>query len=120
METLLSKLRQEQGKAGPTPYLDTVLAAFPQQSKEHAHQPKRAGEHSKAQPLLEPLSERELQVLQLLARGASNLEIAHELMIVVDTVKRHVSHIFGKLDVQNRVQAVRRAQELGLLDGQHV
>jgi len=121
METLLSQLRQELGKAGPTPYLDTVLAAFAQQSKEHAqHQPKRAGEHSKAQPLLEPLSERELEVLQLLARGASNLEIAHELVIVVDTVKRHVSHIFGKLDVQNRVQAVRRAQELGLLDEEHL
>ena len=116
METLLSQLRQEQGKARPTPYLDTVLAAFPQQNKEYAHQPKRAGEHSKAQPLREPLSEREREVLQLLARGASNLEIAQELVIVVDTVKRHVSHIFAKLGVQNRVQAVRRAQELGLLD----
>ena len=116
MAALLSQLRQEQGKAGPTPYLDTVLAAFAQQSKEHAHQPQHAGEHSKAQPLREPLSEREREVLQLLARGASNLEIAHELVIVVDTVKRHVSHIFSKLGVHSRVQALRRARELGLLD----
>jgi LuxR family maltose regulon positive regulatory protein len=65
---------------------------------------------------LESLSERELQVLQLLAQGASNQEIAQELVIAIDTVKRHVSHIFAKLDVSNRVQAVRQAQEFGLLD----
>jgi LuxR family maltose regulon positive regulatory protein len=64
------------------------------------------------------LSERELEVLQLLAHGASNLEIAQELVIVVDTVKRHVSHIFAKLGVQNRMQAVIQAQKLGLLDEQ--
>ena len=69
-----------------------------------------------AQPLAEPLSERELEVLQLLAQGASNQEIAQELIIAYDTVKRHVSHIFSKLGVNNRVQAVRQARELGLLD----
>ncbi|HEX3642816.1 MAG TPA: LuxR C-terminal-related transcriptional regulator [Ktedonobacteraceae bacterium] len=51
----------------------------------------------------------------MLARGASNQEIAQELVIVYDTVKRHVSHIFSKLGVSNRVQAVRQARELGLL-----
>jgi LuxR family maltose regulon positive regulatory protein len=66
--------------------------------------------------LLEPLSEREQQVLRLLAQGASNQDIAQQLVIAYDTVKRHVSHIFSKLGVQNRVHAVRRAQELGLLD----
>ncbi|HEX3641313.1 MAG TPA: LuxR C-terminal-related transcriptional regulator, partial [Ktedonobacteraceae bacterium] len=75
----------------------------------------QAEESTKAQPLPEPLSERELQVLQLLARGASNQEIAQELVIVVDTVKRHVSHIFSKLGVKNRVQAVEQARALGLL-----
>jgi LuxR family maltose regulon positive regulatory protein len=65
---------------------------------------------------VDALSERELEVLQLLARGASNQEIAQELVIAVDTVKRHVSHIFAKLDVNNRVQAVRQARELGLLN----
>ena len=62
------------------------------------------------------MSERELEVLQLLAQGVSNQEIAQELVIALDTVKRHVSHIFSKLGVQNRVQAVRQARELGLLD----
>jgi len=69
----------------------------------------QAGELTKAQPLSEPLSERELDVLRLLVRGASNQEIAQELVIVVDTVKRHVSHIFFKLGVRNRVQAVSQS-----------
>jgi LuxR family maltose regulon positive regulatory protein len=55
----------------------------------------------------------------LLARGASNQEIAQELVIATDTVKRHVSHIFSKLGVNNRVQAVRQAQALGLLSEEH-
>ena len=67
------------------------------------------------QPLLVPLSERELQVLQLLAHGASNQKIAQELVITIDTVKRHVSHIFSKLGVQNRVQSIIQAQELNML-----
>jgi len=112
MEALLNQLRKPDRKNGPNPYLDTLLTAFQQESMVYA----QAGEPTKVQPLPEPLSERELQVLQLLARGESNLEIAQELVIVVDTVKRHVSHIFSKLGVQNRVQAVRQARELGLLD----
>ena len=116
MGVLLSKLREEQRKVGPTPYLDRVLTAFPLQSQTPTNLPKRTAKQTPVQPLLESLSEREMQVLHLLAQGASNLEIAQELVIVIDTVKRHVSHIFSKLDVQNRVQAVRRAQELGLLD----
>ncbi len=112
MEALLYQLRKRERKNGPTPYLDTLLAAFQQKNRAHA----QAGEPIKMQPLPEPLSERELQVLQLLARGASNQEIAQELVITVDTVKRHVSHIFSKLGVQNRIQAVRQARELGLLD----
>jgi LuxR family transcriptional regulator, maltose regulon positive regulatory protein len=112
IEVLLYRLRKRSRKQGPTLYLDTLLAAFQQESKVHAP----TGEHTKAQPLPEPLSEREGEVLQLLAHGASNLEIAQELVITIDTVKRHVSHIFSKLGVQNRVQAVRQARELDLLN----
>ncbi|HWS82733.1 MAG TPA: LuxR C-terminal-related transcriptional regulator, partial [Ktedonobacteraceae bacterium] len=112
MESLLYPLRKRNRKQGPTPYLDTLLAAFQQESKTHVP----VGEHTKAQPLPEPLSERELQVLQLIEQGLSNQEIAQELVIAYDTVKRHVSHIFSKLAVNNRVQAVRQAQTLGLLD----
>jgi len=99
MEALLGRLREHQYQHRPTSYVDTLLAAFPRQSK----------------GLVKPLSKREQEVLQLLAHGTSNEEIAQELLIVVDTVKRHISRIFSKLGVQNREQAVKRAKTLGLL-----
>jgi LuxR family maltose regulon positive regulatory protein len=68
-----------------------------------------------ASPLNEPLSQRELEVLHLIADGATNQEIAQELVLTVNTVKRHISNIFGKLHVSNRVQAIARARELNLL-----
>ncbi|MGH3479462.1 MAG: response regulator transcription factor, partial [Nocardioidaceae bacterium] len=58
---------------------------------------------------------RELQVLQLLAAGKQNKEIASELYITRDTVKKHITHIFDKLGVVNRTQATIRARDLGLL-----
>jgi LuxR family maltose regulon positive regulatory protein len=64
--------------------------------------------------LIDPLSERELEVLHLMATGASNDEIAQQLVIAVSTVKRHVSNILGKLTVSNRTQAVAQAREMGL------
>jgi LuxR family maltose regulon positive regulatory protein len=67
------------------------------------------------QPIVEPLSERELEVLRLMADGLSNQEIAGKLFITVGTVKTHVHHICGKLAVASRVQAAARARELGLL-----
>jgi LuxR family maltose regulon positive regulatory protein len=119
MAVLLCKLREEQCKAGPTPYLDRLLAAFPKPSQMSTSPSKRRAKQTTAQPLLEPLSERELQVLQSMEKGASNQEIAQELVIAIDTVKRHVSHIFAKLRVQNRVQAVKQAHKLGLFDEDH-
>jgi LuxR family maltose regulon positive regulatory protein len=111
IEALLYRLYERKRQLGPTPYLDTLLTAFQQERKGSAQ-----GEESiKMRVPAEPLTGRELQVLQLLARGASNQQIAHELVIVIDTVKRHISHIFSKLGVKNRVQAVRQAQALGLL-----
>jgi LuxR family maltose regulon positive regulatory protein len=62
-----------------------------------------------------PLSTREHEVLILMASGHPNRAIAEKLFITVDTVKRHVTHVFGKLGVANRTQAVARARELGLL-----
>jgi LuxR family maltose regulon positive regulatory protein len=61
------------------------------------------------------LSRREVEVLELVAIGRSNAEIAGELYLSVGTVKAHVHHIFGKLLVRNRSQAVARARELRLL-----
>jgi LuxR family maltose regulon positive regulatory protein len=66
-------------------------------------------------PLVEPLTERETQVLRLIVDGATNQEIAKELVLTVNTVKKHTSHIFAKLGVKNRAQAIGRARELNLL-----
>ena len=65
--------------------------------------------------LLEPLSERELEVLRLIAEGLANAQIAARLYIEVGTVKRHVNHIFGKLGVSSRAQAIARGRALKLL-----
>jgi LuxR family maltose regulon positive regulatory protein len=65
--------------------------------------------------LFEPLSERELEVLQLVAQGLSNREISERLFLALSTVKGHNQNIFGKLQVQRRTEAVARARELGLL-----
>ncbi|MCP4425381.1 MAG: response regulator transcription factor [Chloroflexi bacterium] len=68
-----------------------------------------------AQPLVEPLSERELEVLQQVATGASNKEIAAQLFITEGTVKNHLTNILGKLGVRDRTQAALKAKELGLI-----
>lgn len=68
-----------------------------------------------AQPLVEPLSGREQEILAVIATGASNREIAQKLFITEGTVKNHVTNILGKLEVRDRTQAVLKAQDLGLL-----
>jgi LuxR family maltose regulon positive regulatory protein len=65
--------------------------------------------------LIEPLSERELEVLRLIAKGLSNREISERLFLALSTVKGHTRIIFDKLQVQRRTEAVARARELGLL-----
>jgi LuxR family maltose regulon positive regulatory protein len=70
---------------------------------------------SPAQPLIEPLSQRELEVLRLIAQGLSNREIGERLFLALDTVKGHNRRIFDKLQVQSRTEAIARAHELGLL-----
>jgi LuxR family maltose regulon positive regulatory protein len=87
-------------------YVNRLLAAFP------APQPLARGPQAE---MLEPLSERELEVLRLLAAGLSNPEIAEELVIAVSTVRSHCKNIYGKLDVHSRWDAVQRGQELGLI-----
>jgi LuxR family maltose regulon positive regulatory protein len=91
--------------------------AFVRQLLARIH-PQHGDEDPMATPhqlLIEPLSQRELVVLRLLAQGCSNQAIADELVIAVSTVKKHINNIFGKLGVANRTQAINRARDLGLL-----
>jgi LuxR family maltose regulon positive regulatory protein len=91
-------------------YAGRLLAAFP------AAPPAPDDPTAQAQArLVEPLTERELDVLRLLAAGQPNRAIAASLVLSTGTVKVHTRNIYGKLGVSNRTQAVTRAQELGLL-----
>ncbi|HRC78012.1 MAG TPA: LuxR C-terminal-related transcriptional regulator, partial [Kouleothrix sp.] len=92
--------------AGPAGLAEQILAALPAL-------PDSGGEYS--QPLAEPLSQRELEILRLIDAGRSNREIAGQLVIEVSTVKRHVNNLFAKLAVGSRTQALARARTLGLL-----
>jgi LuxR family transcriptional regulator, maltose regulon positive regulatory protein len=65
--------------------------------------------------LAEPLTGREVEVLRLLAAGKSNQPIAHDLVVALATVKKHVTHILGKLGAANRTEATARARQLGLI-----
>ncbi len=76
----------------------------------------RSPQPPSAQWLVEPLTEREMEVLKLIGSGLTNEEIASRLVISHATVKRHISNIYGKLDVPSRTQAILRARELRLLD----
>ncbi len=75
------------------------------------------GESALPQPgeLLDPLTPRELEIIRLIYKGYSNPEIANELVVTVNTIKKHTSNIYGKLGVRRRTQAVARAHELNLL-----
>ena len=65
--------------------------------------------------IIDPLTSRELEVLKMLAAGQSNQAIASELVVSLDTVKKHVGHVLGKLGAANRTEAVVRARELSLI-----
>jgi LuxR family maltose regulon positive regulatory protein len=135
---MISDFRSSILKTSPhlSAYLEKLLAAFqiPQAKSEtlapHAHSlatptravvprtqvPGSAGvRNRKSEILIEPLSERELQVLRLIAQGLSNREIGERLFLALSTVKGHSHIIFDKLQVHNRTEAVARARELGLL-----
>lgn len=91
-------------------YVQQILAGFPD-AQAPVPTPSRLAE----QPLVEPLSQRELEILALISKGYSNQEICDRLFLALSTVKGHNRNIFGKLGVQRRTEAVARARELGLL-----
>ena len=121
MARLLGRLAAAQPhwppRPGPRPpdYLDRLAQAFQRGAPRAASDRERV---ASGEGLVEPLSDRELQVLRLLAAGKSNQQIAEELVVVLDTVKKHVGHILDKLGAANRTQAVARAwAKAGILYG---
>jgi LuxR family maltose regulon positive regulatory protein len=93
-------------------YVKRLLAAFPSDEAEASGTGVPGIDQA---GLIEPLSERELEVLQLIAEGLTNQEIANRLYLSLNTVKVHTRNIFGKLGVNNRTQAVAEARALGIL-----
>ena len=106
MAQLLTSINDE--GAGMREYIQKLLAVF----ATHNEVDTSSFIH---QPLVDPLSQRELEVLQLISQGLSNHEIGKQLFLALDTVKGHNRRIFDKLQVQRRTEAVARARELGLL-----
>jgi ATP/maltotriose-dependent transcriptional regulator MalT len=111
MAALLGRLivAQRTGRAAaevPLGYLAQLLRAFG---------PRRPARDSAPSGIIEPLTRRELEVLEMVAAGRSNQAIARELVVTLDTVKKHVGHVLGKLGAANRTEAVARARELNLL-----
>jgi LuxR family maltose regulon positive regulatory protein len=109
----MAELLSEAATRGIGPdYTGRLLAAFPGFAVVSTTQPTIQDPKSK---MVEPLSQRELEVLQLIAQGLSNREISERLFLALSSVKGHNLKIFGKLQVQRRTEAVARARELGLL-----
>jgi LuxR family maltose regulon positive regulatory protein len=101
----LVPILREAARRGVQPeYVGKILAAYGEQPGQTALPPE-----------IEPLSDREMEVLRLLAAGLTNKQIADQLFVSISTVKSHVHHISSKLDVSNRTQAVARARQLNLL-----
>jgi LuxR family maltose regulon positive regulatory protein len=105
-------------------YADRLLSAFPVEqlgavANRSRMWPVPRSALERADALVEVLSERELEVLRLIADGASNQAIAAALVISLGTVKSHINHILGKLAASNRTEAAARARDLGLLTSEH-
>jgi LuxR family transcriptional regulator, maltose regulon positive regulatory protein len=107
LRSLSSKRRVAVRSAAVSEHLHQILAAF-RRPKEQTGSATLAGTS-------EPLTERELEVLRLLAAGHRNRDIARQLVVTLDTVKKHTSHIFDKLGAANRTEAVDRARKFGIL-----
>jgi LuxR family maltose regulon positive regulatory protein len=117
---LASSARQHdaRGTSASAAYVEMLLAAFPATEAQHDRGRKDVGRREASpsgSPLIEPLTAREQDVLELLAAGLSNAEIAARLIVTVGTVKTYIKGIYGKLSVHSRTQAIARAREVGLL-----
>ena len=110
-ENMRGLLREASAREIMPDYTDKLLAAFEAEKQKSEDNP----DLPPAQSLIESLSQRELDVLRLIAEGLSNQEICERLFLALDTVKGHNRRIFNKLQVQRRTEAIARARELGLI-----
>jgi len=111
----MAHLLREAATSGIMPdYTSKLLAAFEAEQQRNVAEPPLPASAA-SQPLIEPLSQRELEVLRLFKTELSGPEIAHELVIALSTVRTHTKSIYSKLNVTNRRAAVKRAVELGLI-----
>ena len=102
-------------KANPlSKYASQILTQFESDPNPAAANDEKTSSASE-QPLIEPLSRRELEVLELIALGKTNQEVAQQLVVSRGTIKAHAASIYRKLDVANRTEAVARARLLGIL-----
>jgi len=109
----MAKLLRQGASQGIEPgHVSELLAAFDASADRRAEE---TPPHTPAQPLIEPLTERELDVLHLLPTHLSSTEIAEQLLISVNTARFHIKNIYGKLHVHSRGEAVARARDLGIL-----
>jgi LuxR family maltose regulon positive regulatory protein len=109
----MARLLHEAATRGIAPdYARRLLAAFPTTEPERTSSSETKVSSSE---LVEPLSEREIEVLQLIAEGLTNQEIASRLYLSLNTVKAHTRNIYGKLDAHHRASAVAKARALGIL-----
>ncbi len=115
MAQLLIQMRRRPNQPGPTDYREKLLAELARAHDKDVPHPSAAMPRPIVQPLREPLSERELEVLRLIAAGCSNQEIADRLVIALSTVKWYINAIYGKLQVESRTKAIARARELNLV-----
>jgi LuxR family maltose regulon positive regulatory protein len=114
MAELLTRMKDEGGRMKE--YIHKLLAAFGKQKDVYPFDSAQDRPSSLSpQPLVEPLSKREFEVLRLLATELNGPEIARELMVSLNTMRTHTKNIYSKLGVHNRREAVRRAEELDLL-----
>ncbi|MBN2115809.1 MAG: response regulator transcription factor [Anaerolineales bacterium] len=113
VEALSGLLEQFDRESVEAEYIQRILEAFPVNDRPAARTKPEAD--SVKESLVVPLSERELEILQLIGEGLSNQEITERLFITLHTVKKHSSNIYTKLGVSSRTQAVARARQLGLL-----
>ena len=112
--SMMQLLREASAREILPDYTDKLLAAFEAEKQKGEDKP----DLSPTEPLIDPLSQREIKILQLIAQGLSNREIGERLFLALDTVKGHNRKIYGKLGVKNRTQAINKAKSLNILPPQ--